>query len=253
MDVPRGSAPVKEKPAVPSRLAILADIHGDVHALRDALVQIERLKCDCIVNAGDLVDWGIFPEEAIDLVREHKIPSILGNHDRWAIGRGSAASPEIDMDAEPWDCSGHDLRDDTIRYLADLSPSWRVEVAGVRIAVHLGTPHSDMDCIFPDETNASQASRWLAFAQSQVLVVGHTHIPFCLELPDGKCIVNPGALLRDFAKPEEREWLRQLQSRNPRRAPASSGTFGVLHLPSKKFSVFNASDGSEAKIVRKAL
>src|SRR5580658_692973 len=43
-----------------SRLAIVSDVHADVHALRDALAQIERLGCDAVVCAGDLVDYGLF-------------------------------------------------------------------------------------------------------------------------------------------------------------------------------------------------
>jgi len=45
------------------RLAVFTDLHADLHALRDALSQIERLHCDAIVCAGDLVDYGVFPEE----------------------------------------------------------------------------------------------------------------------------------------------------------------------------------------------
>ena len=47
------------------KLAIISDLHADVHALRDALAQIERLGCDEIVCAGDVLDWGLFPERTI--------------------------------------------------------------------------------------------------------------------------------------------------------------------------------------------
>jgi predicted phosphodiesterase len=43
------------------RLAILSDVHADLQALQDALKQIERLGCDGIVCAGDLVTTGSSP------------------------------------------------------------------------------------------------------------------------------------------------------------------------------------------------
>jgi predicted phosphodiesterase len=86
-----------------SKLAIISDVHGDVHALRDALAQIDRLDCDQIVCGGDLVDWGLFPAETIELLRERKIPCIRGNHDRWATGRGRADDlDEAETGAEPY-------------------------------------------------------------------------------------------------------------------------------------------------------
>jgi predicted phosphodiesterase len=40
------------------KLAIISDLHADVHALRDALAEIERLGCDEIVCAGELARGG---------------------------------------------------------------------------------------------------------------------------------------------------------------------------------------------------
>jgi len=47
------------------RLAILSDVHADVHALTDALATIGRMGCDAIVCAGDVLDYGLFPDETI--------------------------------------------------------------------------------------------------------------------------------------------------------------------------------------------
>ena len=68
-----------------TRLAVISDVHADLHALRDALTQIDRLGCDQIVCCGDLVDYGKDPEETVALIREREIPCIRGNHERWAL------------------------------------------------------------------------------------------------------------------------------------------------------------------------
>ena len=63
----------------------LSDLHADVHVLQDALHTIYQLNCDGIVCAGDVIDYGLFPDEVIGLLIQHNIPTIRGNHDRWAL------------------------------------------------------------------------------------------------------------------------------------------------------------------------
>jgi putative phosphoesterase len=198
------------------KLAVLADVHGDVHALRDALVQIEKLGCSQIVCAGDLIDWGPASEQTIALVREKRIPCIRGNHDRWTLQEGK-------------DWSGTDLTSRAVGVLESLPEFWRRTIAGVRIVLWHARPGSDMDGIYADATSA-ELGGMLDRADADVLIVGHTHEPFCRPLGGGRLVVNPGAVLRDPAEPG---------------SVGSPGTFGVLELPSKRFVVHRAADGAE--------
>ncbi len=122
------------------RLAIISDVHADLHALRDALSQAERAGCDAVVCAGDLVDYGVFPEETIALLIERGIPCIRGNHDRWAVGRGRADEPRAGVDVAPHDASGWDLSPATLQFLTGLPTRWDAVIEGVRVAVRHGNP-----------------------------------------------------------------------------------------------------------------
>src|SRR5580658_4323042 len=113
------------------RLAIISDLHADVHALRDALAQIERLGCEEIVCAGDVLDWGRFPERTIALLQERRIATIRGNHCRWALSEGH-------------DSSGWDLTPRAIEFLESLPASWTRTIDEVRVAVWHARPKSDM-------------------------------------------------------------------------------------------------------------
>jgi putative phosphoesterase len=198
------------------KLAILADPHGDVHALRDALAQIEKLGCDQIVCAGDLIDWGPASEQTIALIREKRIPCIRGNHDRWALQEGK-------------DWTGVDLTAGAVGFLESLPQSWRANLGGVRVVVWHARPGSDMDGIYADATSG-ELGGMLDRADADVLIVGHTHEPFCRPLGGGRLVANQGAVLRDPAEPG---------------SVGSPGTFGVLELPSARFTVHLARDGSE--------
>lgn len=242
------------------RIAIVSDVHADVHALRDALVQIERLGCDRIVCAGDIVDYGVFPEETIALLRERAVPCIRGNHDRWVVERGrvgalAAGAPDTDPIGAARDARGWLLPSDAVRFLAELPLRWDIVADGVRVAVRHGSPSSDMDGIYPDQATPDDARRWLEQAGADVLIVGHTHLAFAMRTLDGGMIANPGALLRDAANALAGHAM--LFDRNTGKfvpAPApGGGTFGVLDLPSREFTVHRASDGEELDIPRPTL
>ena len=219
-----------------TRLAIITDVHADVHALQDALTQIERLGCKEIVCAGDILDWGLFPEETIRLLRERRIPTIQGNHDRWAVSEGC-------------DASGWDLTPGAVVFLEGLPVSWMRRIDDVRVAVWHARPHSDMKGIYPDASPVELASQ-LDRAEADVLVVGHTHVPFA-RFVGRRLVCNPGALLRDPAQPMESGMLLDPASGKFVPAPTrSGGTFGVLEVPTLRFTVHAAADGTEIEISR---
>jgi putative phosphoesterase len=218
------------------KLAIISDLHADVHALRDALAQIERLGCDEIVCAGDVLDYGRFPERTIALLQERRIPTIRGNHDRWAVSEGH-------------DSGGWRLTTRAIEFLESLPTSWTRTIDEVRVAVWHARPKSDMKGLYPDDSTTELASQ-LDRAEADVLVVGHTHVPFA-RFVDRRLVCNPGALLRDPAQPMDGAMLFDPASGKFVPAPAAGGgTFGVLELPTLRFTVHRAGDGAEVEIAR---
>jgi len=213
------------------KLAIISDLHADVHALRDALAQIERLGCDEIVCAGDVLDWGRFPEATIRELRERRIPTICGNHDRWAVSEGH-------------DTSGWDLTPRAIEFLESLPASWTPRIDDVRVAVWHARPKSDMKGVYPDASTTELASQ-LDRAEADVLVVGHTHVPFrrsAARLQSRSAPAGPGRTDggRDAVRPRERQVF----------AGAGGGRrhLRYLELPTLRFTVHRAGDGAEVEI-----
>ena len=220
------------------RLAVISDVHGDVQALRDALAQAERLGCDAVVCAGDLVGYGVFPEETIAILRARNLPCVRGNHDRWAADPNMAGG------------SSGLLSDDALAYLTSMPRTWNAVMEGVRVAMCHGTPKSDMDGVVPGMATTDDVRRWLAATKAEILIVGHTHAPCVISDIGGGLIVNPGALLRDrrggdipapvIFDPGKGTFVES--------QTAPRGTFGVLDLPAKRFTVHLATDGSEVLV-----
>ncbi|MGQ9688840.1 MAG: metallophosphoesterase family protein [Desulfobaccales bacterium] len=63
------------------RLAVISDIHSNMHALEQVLTQLRQEKVDLILNLGDLVGYNANPNECIEMVREASVLSLAGNHD----------------------------------------------------------------------------------------------------------------------------------------------------------------------------
>jgi putative phosphoesterase len=199
-----------------TRLAAITDVHADVHALRDALAQIDQLGVDQILCCGDLIDYGLFPEQTLTLLRERRIIAIRGNHDRWAIRDGN-------------DASGWDLTQTAVSYLWSLPTTWRKLIDGMRVVLAHGRPGSDMQGIARD-TPARELGEILDDAGADILIVGHTHVPFVRRLDDGRIVMNPGALLRDPA---------------PGVDVATPGTFAIIDVLTRTVTIRRAKDGAK--------
>jgi predicted phosphodiesterase len=214
------------------RVAILSDVHADVHALRDALVQAQRLGCRQAMCAGDAVGYGRHPEETVALLSGRAIPCVRGNHDRWA------ANPTT-----PGSTTGM-LSNEALVYLGALPRVWSKVVEGVRLAICHGTPTSDMDVIHPGKVTSTEVRAWLTATEADVLVTGHTHAAVVVRDAGGGMIVNPGALLREGHGAPAPVRFDTRRHSFVEDASAVRGTFGILDLPSKEFTLHLAADGT---------
>lgn len=231
-----------------TRLAVIADVHADLESLRLALATIERMRCDLTVCAGDLIDYGVFPEETIALIRDNRTPCVRGNHDRWALGH--TGPTEAFGESSHYDASGWDLSPAARRFLASLPLTWEWTIDGVRVVLCHGDPRSDMAVIHPDHTPTSNLRRTLDRADADVLLVGHTHMPFTIHLDGNRLVACPGALgtcLSDEPRAVSLDGSRRLVGLRD----CEAGTFGVLELPRRAFTVHRASDGSEVAVQRR--
>jgi putative phosphoesterase len=166
------------------KLGIISDLHGDPVGLELACSHLTVLGADQIICAGDLAGYGPFPDRVVAFLREHEIPSVRGNHDRWALERGPGIRDEF---------GGGTPSEDTLEYLASLPGDMRLEVA-TSIAVFHGSPKSDMDFVNRQTHPPRVLRKYLVDLRCRLLIVGHTHRPMWFICPDG-LVVNPGSVV----------------------------------------------------------
>lgn len=68
------------------RVAVLSDIHSNLHALEAVLADVDTQAPDAIWCLGDVVGYGPKPNECAAIVRERADLCLCGNHDLASVG-----------------------------------------------------------------------------------------------------------------------------------------------------------------------
>jgi 3',5'-cyclic AMP phosphodiesterase CpdA len=76
------------------RIAILADIHGNLTALDAVLADLSQQKPDMIYHGGDLAFGGCNPAEVIDCIAQEGWKGVLGNTDEMLWDTSARAALE---------------------------------------------------------------------------------------------------------------------------------------------------------------
>ncbi|MGC8778565.1 MAG: metallophosphoesterase family protein [Candidatus Caldatribacteriaceae bacterium] len=188
------------------KIAVFSDIHGNVFALDAVLEDIDRERVDQVVCLGDLVGYNPFPNEVVGKIRSRSIPTIMGNYDQ-GVG--------FDLD----DC-GCAYRSDEERirghisltwtrkvvtpenkaFLRNLLPRYELKVGAFHLLFVHGSPRRINEYLFPDRPDES-FRHIMASEKANVLLCGHTHIPFSRSI-DHFTVVNDGSI----GLPKDGDW-----------------------------------------------
>lgn len=177
-------------------VAFISDIHGNLPALEAALTDARVRGAEKIYCAGDLTGYGPFPAEVCRVLAGNKITTIIGNYDAKVIA-ALHRSADLKGAMKPGkrkilEWTSRQIGGDTRRFLSSL-PALHRETLGCEfelLMVH-GSPVSLEDGIYPSITPYG-LKRKLAGTSVDILVCGHTHIPFVRRVA-GTLVVNCGS------------------------------------------------------------
>jgi predicted phosphodiesterase len=181
------------------RCALLGDVHGNLHALLAVLEHLAGARCDAVLCTGDLVNYGPFPNECVELVLARADVCVLGNHDqllaRWSgepAPRRPGRDPALEDAVLRW--TGEHLTRGTREALSALPTHAFWPEPDPRLMLSHGSPLSIEEYV----TGRTPDARWTAFEQVAAgrvttVVLGHTHLPMH-ETRHGLQYVNPGSV-----------------------------------------------------------
>ncbi|MGZ4358116.1 MAG: metallophosphoesterase family protein [Gaiellaceae bacterium] len=186
------------------RVAVVSDIHANLHALEAVLAAIDADPVDELWCLGDLVGYGPKPNECCLLVEAGASVCLSGNHD--LAVRGTIDLVEFSGDAgtaAAW--TREVLSDDARVFLDGLEPAGKA--SGVAL-FHGSARDPVWEYVLSDEA----AITTLMLTEEPLVLVGHSHAALQislrdqvlegglapngtdLELSDGRWLLNPGSV-----------------------------------------------------------
>ena len=173
------------------RIAVIADVHGNLIALEAVLAHLRLTAPDLIVNLGDLVSGPFDPAGSADAQMALGCPTLAGNHERQLLEGGDGPS---DVIARPLLSRSH------LNWIGGL-PGTVSLVDGQVFACHGSPRGGDLEYLLEDvstgrarlDTMAAIKPRLDGIGEAKVVLCGHTHMPRLASI-DGVLVVNPGSV-----------------------------------------------------------
>src|SRR5579875_137376 len=159
------------------RVAVVSDIHSNLHALEAVLASVEAEAPDELWCLGDLVGYGPRPNECCAAIAARADVCLAGNHD--LAVRGTIDLGEFHGDAAvaaSW--TRRVLEPEARSLLERLEPAGRAH----GVALYHGSARDPVwEYVLSDEA----ALATLALADSPLVLVGHSHVAL-LDLDSGR-------------------------------------------------------------------
>jgi predicted phosphodiesterase len=199
------------------RIAVISDIHSNLHALEAVLTDVDAETVDEIWCLGDVVGYGPKPNECADIVRERAAVVLVGNHDLAAIGKLDTSDfGPLASESAHW--TERQLGAEQAAWLATLEPSATRE----GLELYHG---SARDPVWEYVLSEEVALENLQVTTAPIVLVGHSHLALGLswdgERLDGglapggteldtsraRWLINPGSVGQPRDSDARAAWL----------------------------------------------
>jgi len=176
------------------RLALLADIHGNAHALSAVLSAARQEGVQRLLCAGDFVGYYYQPDACLDLLSDWQVDAVRGNHDVMLaelIEQPSLAAELRARYGSGLEVAASVLTPDRLAALAALPVQRRITMDAMSILLCHGTPWDTNTYVYPDADES--VFRRCAESGADIVVMGHTHHRLDLRRGNAR-LLNPGSV-----------------------------------------------------------
>lgn len=163
------------------RIGLISDIHSNPYGLEAVLGRLRS--CEAILCAGDITGYHTSVNEVFDILEEHDVLFILGNHDEYLLRESvEDLDPLLRRSVE---YTRKKISEDNVERLKEAPLLYSGLFDGLRIKMYHGSPWDLMEeYVYPDYAHFDRFEE----INADLIILGHTHIPFVRGN-----IVNPGS------------------------------------------------------------
>ncbi len=210
------------------RFAFISDIHANLEALEAVLNDIKGQNIDEVICLGDIVGYGANPNECIELIKNRCPETLLGNHDAAAVELLSTQHFNIHAKiAIEW--TEQNLKKENRNYLSALPLKTNKDFLTL---VH-ATPYEPNMWFYI--TSLEEAAFNFQFFDTQICLVGHTHIPIIIILDNDKELYVHQDSYVNMGKLEGARFLINVGSVGQPRDRNPKSCYGILDTSEKEF------------------
>ncbi len=178
------------------KIAVISDIHSNIYALNEVLKDIENRNVDIIVCTGDLVGYGTRANEVIEKIKKEKILTIMGNYDdaignlKIVCGCDYPDPKDAQKAALSMQFTSQETTEENKKYLRNLPKEATFTFNNKTIRFVHGSTRLINEYL---KENSKEAEEVMSELVEDILVCGHTHIPYAKYYGD-KLLVNAGSV-----------------------------------------------------------
>lgn len=170
------------------RVGAIGDIHAEDSRLEAALHFLAKEGVDAVLAVGDIVDGPGDTLRSCQLLSEHQVEVVAGNHDRWLLEKPERA--ELDSEA---------ARAELRLFLEPLPPTRSYDTAAGPLLLCHGMGDNDMNGVTADDygyglENNDELQELLRAGEYRYVICGHTHRRMVRDF-GGLTVINVGTLL----------------------------------------------------------
>lgn len=180
------------------KVAILSDIHANIPALEAVWNDLTKQRVDEVYHLGDLVGYNPYPAEAIQFVRENRIPGLVGNYDMAVAGdEPDPVSTYLKPSISPAGRAAYEWTAERVSaedraFLLSLPHRIDLTLNGRRATLVHGSPDSIREYLLPDVPE-DRFNELFDSSRFDIMLCGHTHIPMIRRF-NGGVVINPGSV-----------------------------------------------------------
>ena len=179
------------------KVCLVADVHANLPALLAVLEHAkEQSALEQILNLGDFLGYGAFPDEVVHLLHSLNAISVIGNYDRKVLskkmrhnGWEKVKTPDKRL-AFRW--AYEQLSKKSRRLLKALPETRRLSLGGVAMLLTHGSPAAIDEHLSP-LTPKKRMAELGKLAGTDVVLCAHSHQAFVRKVGD-VLFINPGSV-----------------------------------------------------------
>lgn len=178
------------------KLAVLADIHSNYHALKACISRAQELNADGFVFLGDYISDCAYPHRTMELLyslkKEYPCYFVRGNREEYILNyHKNGGDWRYGSSTGSLLYTYENLKTEDLEFFESLPITDVINPNGkCDIRICHGSPIKSRDPLYP---NAPRVINWIFDTEEKIILGGHIHLPFIERICD-KFFMNPGTV-----------------------------------------------------------